>query len=336
MSNAANTSTSASQALCPAYLVVGEDELKRQTVVERLRKRVADGGDLEFNHDVFDAEEADVAQIVGACNTMPFMSDMRLVEVSNAQKLRKADAEALIAYLGNPSPTSVLCLVADKLAKNTRLYKAVAATGKKSVIPCDPKKRVEMPAMVRQMAVTHGVTFTDRAAQKLLELVGENTVKLDAEIRKIALAHNSRDAVSPADVESMVVRVAEPKPWDLVDAMAERNLSRCLELLGFMENASPFSLLAQCVKRVRELMCARALLDRGEEGNIPAALGLNGKRAWLAKSYVANARRFSAVELRRAVIAARDTELAMKSGTDPRSALVDWLIVVCAPQGRRG
>lgn len=335
MSKASNTSQVASQALLPAYLVVGEDELKRQTVVERLRRRVADGGDLEFNHDVFDAEELEAAQVVGACNTMPFMASVRLVEVNGADKLRKADSEALIDYLKSPSPTSVLCLVAEKLAKNTRLYKAVAAGGKQAVIPCEPKKRAEMPAMVRQMAVTHGVTFTDRAAQKLLELVGENTVRLDAEIRKIALAHSSRDAVTDRDVESMVVRVAEPKPWDLVDAMAERSLPNCLRVLGFMDTASPFSLLALCMKRIRELVCVRSLLDRGEEGNIAAALGLNGKRAWLAKSYVANARRFTAVELQRVVIAARDTELAMKSGTDPKSALVDWLILVCTYRAGR-
>ncbi|MDO4502541.1 MAG: DNA polymerase III subunit delta [Coriobacteriia bacterium] len=335
MSNSANTSATSGQALLPAYLVVGEDELKRTTVVEKLRKRIADTGDLEFNHDVFPAEEAEGSVIVAACNTMPFAADVRLVEVNDADRLRKADSEALVEYLKDPSPTSVLCLVATKLAKNTRLYKAVAAVDKKSVIACDLKKKAELPAMVRQMAVTHGVTFSDRAAQKLLELVGENTVRLDAEIRKIALAHDSHDMVSDREVESMVVRVAEPKPWDLVDAMAARNLNRCLEVLGYMKGASPHSLLPLCMKRIRELVCARTMLDRGEQALIAGALGLNGKRAWLVKDYVANAKRFTSAELRAIVVAARDTEQAMKSGTDPHAAFLDWLLLVCGPQRRR-
>ena len=77
------------QKLLPAYLVVGEDALKRRTVLERLRKRIAELGDFEFNHDEFDAENADGSQIAIACNTLPFASELRLVEVFNIEKLKK-------------------------------------------------------------------------------------------------------------------------------------------------------------------------------------------------------------------------------------------------------
>ena len=39
-----------------------------------------------------------------------------------ADKLKKADAEQLVSYLGSPNGSTVLALVAEKLAKNTRLY----------------------------------------------------------------------------------------------------------------------------------------------------------------------------------------------------------------------
>ena len=38
--------------LLPVYLAVGEDTLKRRTVIERLRKRIEQQGSLEFNHDL--------------------------------------------------------------------------------------------------------------------------------------------------------------------------------------------------------------------------------------------------------------------------------------------
>ena len=91
------------QKLLPAYLVVGEDALKRRTVLERLRKRIAELGDFEFNHDEFDGEKASGSDIVGACNTLPFASPVRLVEVNQADKLLKQDAEILVAYLSAPS-----------------------------------------------------------------------------------------------------------------------------------------------------------------------------------------------------------------------------------------
>ena len=182
--------------LLPVYLIVGEDALKRDTVMKRLRARLSALGDLSFNADEFNGETALGGDVVAACNTVPFASPVRLVEVRAADKLKKADAEALVSYLSSPSGSTVLALVAEKLAKNTRLYKAVAAHGKTAVIDCAPLKRNELPKTVRAMAAGHGVTLTEGAARALVDLVGENTVHLDSELKKIALAHRGTDAVN--------------------------------------------------------------------------------------------------------------------------------------------
>ncbi|HJH74953.1 MAG TPA: hypothetical protein OIL86_13630 [Eggerthellaceae bacterium] len=135
--------------LLPVYLIVGEDALKRDAVMKRLRARLSALGDLSFNADEFNGETALGGDVVAACNTVPFASPVRLVEVRAADKLKKADAEALVSYLSSPSGSTVLALVAEKLAKNTRLYKAVAAHGKTAVIDCAPLKRNELPKTVR-------------------------------------------------------------------------------------------------------------------------------------------------------------------------------------------
>ena len=135
--------------LLPAYLINGEDQLKRETVLKRLRSRLEAMGDLDFNCDTFDGKDALGGDIVAACNTMPFGIDKRLVIVRNADDLKKADSEALVAYLASPADFTVLALLANKLAKNTRLYKAAAAVGPKAVIDCAPRKAYELPSQVR-------------------------------------------------------------------------------------------------------------------------------------------------------------------------------------------
>ena len=280
--------------LLPVYLIVGEDALKRDTVMKRLRARLSSMGDLSFNADEFDGETAQGGDIVTACNTVPFASPVRLVEVRAADKLKKADAEQLVSYLGSPNGSTVLALVAEKLAKNTRLYKAVAACGKTAVIDCAPLKRYELPRTVRSMAVTHGVTLTEGAAVKLVDLVS---------------------------------RTAEVKPWEFVDAFAARDVRKCLLYLGRMDSVSPHALLAMCTTRLRELVCARSMADRGNPRGVAAALKAPD---WRVKNHVNWARGFTAAELRRAIISSRDTERAMKSGADPRSAFLDWVLAVTA------
>lgn len=311
--------------LLPAYLVVGEDALKRDTVMKRLRARLSSMGDLSFNADEFNGETAAGADIVAACNTVPFASPVRLVEVRAADKLKKADAEELVAYLGAPSETTVLALVSEKLAKNTRLYKAVAKLGKTAVIDCAPLKRYELPKMVRSMAVGHGVTLTEGAAAKLVDLVGEDTVHLDSELKKIALAHRGADAVNEHEIMGLVSRTAEVKPWEFVDAFSARDARKCLLYLGRMESVSPHALIAMCTSRLRELVCARSMVERGNPRGVAAALKMPD---WRCKNHAAWARGFTAAELRAAIVSARDAERAMKSGADPRVVFVDWMLAV--------
>ena len=319
--------------LLPAYLVVGEDALKRAAVIKRLRARLEQCGDLAFNSDDIDAEAVEDDVIVSSCNTVPFASDYRLVYVRNAEKLRKQESDALVAYLKSPNPSTVLCLEAEKLAKNSRLYKAIAALDKNAVIECVPLKKYELPKTVRSMAVSHGVTFTEGAAKLLVDLVGENTVHLDAEIRKIALAHRGSDAVNEAEVMSITARTAEVKPWEFVDAFAARDLPKCLLYLGRMSSMTPHALIAMCVNRLRELVCAKAVARRGSAttAQLSAALSAAGGRKmqdWQLKNHFRWAACFSVVELRRAIISARDAERAMKSGADPHEAFLDWMIGV--------
>ena len=309
--------------LLGAYLVVGEDALKRDVVVKRMRSRLERSGDLEFNHDVFDGEVSTGLDIVSACDTMPFMSDTRLVEVTNADKLKKADSEALVSYLKAPNETTVVMLVCEKLAKNTRLFKAVSALGEKAIIDCSPKAKQELPKMVRDMAVGHGVVFNDRAARKLIELVGDNTIALDAEIRKISLAHMGKDPVSEREVMSLVTRTSEPKPWDLTDALSARNLSGALSVLNAMSSASPYALMGMCTKRIRELICAKSLEERGRGSNLAKALKMPD---WKASHYRNWAKGFTKAELHLALRAARDAERDMKSGVDPQDALLSWIL----------
>lgn len=311
--------------LLPAYLVVGEDALKRAAVLKRLQARVATYGDLSFNHDQFEGETAAGPDVVSACNTIPFASDIRLVQVRGAEKLKKADSEPIVAYLQSPSSSTVLALEAEKLAKNTRLYKAVAALGKSAVIDCAPMKRYELPKKVRAMAVGHGVAFTEGAAEKLVELVGENTVHLDNEITKIALAHKGPDPVGEREVASLVSRTAEVKPWEFVDAFAARDVKKCMECWGRMDSTSPHVLIALCTTKIRELICARSFVDRGNPRGIAAALKVP---EWRCKNHATWARRFAAAELRRALVTSRDAERAMKSGADPKAAFLEWALSV--------
>ncbi|MGI6591346.1 MAG: DNA polymerase III subunit delta [Eggerthellaceae bacterium] len=316
--------------LLPVYMAVGDDTLKRERVEERLTKRLSQVGDLSFNSQVFDGADAQGSDIVMACNTLPFASALRLVVVRNAEKLKAADARAVSEYLATPCETTVLALYATKLSKNSRLYKAVAAFGKGAIINCASVKKRNLPELVRGMAKSHSLQMTQGAIEELIERVGEDTVRLDSELRKLSLVHSGSDPVNEGEIALSVGRTNEVKPWEYTDAFAARNLGRCIYCLQRMPSASPYALMAGSVKRVRELIITKAVIERHQESQLAGALGLPASQAWKVKNYPRWANGYSADELRSALRTARDAEKKMKSGYDPSSTFLDWMIGVVA------
>lgn len=309
--------------LLPAYLMVGADELKRAFLVDRLTQRVAALGDPDFNRDVFQGPAATADEVIAACNTLPFMSECRLVLVKDVDKAPKALAEALVAYLADPSPTTVLACTATKLAKNTRLYKAFAKVDKKAVVSCEPKSKRDLPAQVRDLALSNGVDLDLRCADQLIALVGESTVRLDTEIKKMAAALGPGAQITPAHLERYVTRTSEVKPWELVDALSARDGAKALLLLSRMPGQSPFGLLAMTLNRIRELLIARELDACGQGNRLASELGVPD---WRVRNHRHWAAAFAPGELEHLLVSAADLERSMKSGGDAQQLFERWAL----------
>jgi len=313
----------AGQGLLPGYLIVGSDELKSSRAVERMRARLEKSGMVEFNLDERDmTKDPQVDDIVASLNTFPMGAEFRLVILTNCDKLPKAMNEPLVEYFANPSPTTVCLVVATSLAKNTRLYKAIKKLGDKAIIDCAPKKTWEMPPQVVKMAAAHGKAMGLPAAEALVARSGENTRMLDNELKKLASMVTGSE-ITLADIERHVMRTAEVKPWEFLNAVAARDLVRSLELLKLQPAKSEVRLWSLLVTRLRELIIAKSLDTRGQGSQLATTLGVQG---WQVKNHLSWARRWRMDELLEALSQAIEVELALKGSRDSELALRMWVI----------
>ena len=318
--------------LLPAYLIVGADELKRDATVRRLRSRVpADMAD--FNLDELDgASLEEPGQLISSAQTMPFCADFRLVIVNGAGQLAKPVSEAVVSYLADPNPQCVLCLVAEKLAKNTRLYKAVAKVGPHSVIDCAPLKRWELPSYVVKLAQKRGLSMDNAAAQELVERVGESTVALDNQIATLAQLVGDAGRINLADVEANVAQIAEVSPWAFADTVCERNAPRAMEMLNLMKAPSLVFLHSVLVGRLRELICAKSLDARGAASGLARELG---RQSWQVKNHVRWSRAFGEEELVELLGQAAVCERALKGSQDSEAAFARFVLAMASPNAAR-
>lgn len=316
----------ADAALLPVYLVVGADEVKRDAAVSRLKARLEASGMADFNIDEREMDRGDHEpdEILSSLNTFPLGAAFRLVILRGCDKLAKPVSEMLVTYCEDPSPTTVCLVVATSLAKSTRLYKAIAKIGPKAVIDCSTKKRWEMPRQVLGMMRRHGKTMAEDAAEELVARVGENTRMLDNELKKLA-AMVPAERIERSDVERLVVRTAEVKPWDFLDAVSARDVPRALELFHLLPPNSEMRTYSLLCTRIRELIYARALDARGRGRDLAQTLGV---QSWQVKNHIGWARRFRMEELVEALRRARDVEAVLKGSKDSETALLTWIMEI--------
>ncbi len=345
----------ASGALLPAYLAVGSNAVKAGRVVERLRARL-DEGLAAFNLDEREASSPiEPADLLASLNTLPVGSGQRLVIIHGADRLAKPCSEAVVGYLQDPNPDCVLCLVAESLARTTRLYKAVSAVGRDAVIDCGGKKAWQLPSDVRRLAQRHGMAMDEDSARELVDRVGESMSLIDGQLKTLSELCRASGAITRADVIEHVARTAEVKPWDFLDAVCDRDAARALSLYALMPANSEVRLLSLLVARLRELVCTRSLVSRGTIGSLgeellaydsisasSAAGHRGGKRPakprarqdWQLKNHQRWARFFRDGELERSLVLCSKADAALKGGEDPRSCLSSLVLDVCGTSSR--
>jgi len=275
--------------------------------------------------ETFDGDSAAAGDIVNAANTLPFMSDRRLVVVHEVDRMDSASLETLAGYAKDPAPYTCLVLVAEKVAKNSRLYKAVASTG--VVFEYAAPKRNEYAGEVVKLFRDRGKRIALPVAQRLVDAVGRDLRRLDAEAEKLIAYVGEVSEITAQDVAAVASESATASIFELTDAVGERDTARALRiansLLGSGETA--LGLVAMLTRHVRALIGARALAERGVN---PEAMAPDlGMAPWQAKNAVRQAVRWQPAELAAALRGLAAAEEEMKtSPTDAGLVLERWII----------
>jgi DNA polymerase III subunit delta len=315
--------------LKPVYLIYGSEELLLDRAVRRLKERVAAVADLDFNLEAFDAAESSGPDIVNAANTMPFMSEKRLVIVRDVARLPADDAAALAEYAKDPAPYTCLVLVASKVNKGSKLYRAVDALG--GAFEYAAPKRGEYPAEVTRMFAERGKTARRDAAETLVASIGRDLRRLDTEVEKVTAFVGERAEVTRADVVAVASCGATTSVFDYLDAVGSRDVSTALRQLRALirSGESAMGIHAMSVRHTRSLLTARALMDRGvRTDQMAQSLSMP---PWQVRNAVGQAGNFTQAELIEALRASARAEAEMKtSPVDAGLVLERWVVGVCS------
>jgi DNA polymerase-3 subunit delta len=314
----------------PLYAIDGEERLLVDEAVAAIKARALPSRAADFNFDQFVCPETPLSRILEAAKTLPAFAERRLVIAKNADKIPAADADLLIAYAGDPSPTTVLVLVAaEKFDGRQKLYKVLEKSGTALRFP-HPSER-EMPELVRARAKKAGLALDPAGVRALVDAVGPDVALAVAAIEKLVLYAGTKAAAGAAEVEALISPVKEDSIFAFNDALGRGELAEALKSLDNMMRiggAHPLAILAMIARHFRKLLLARAMLDAGaSNGELLPVLGVP---PFALDRMLAQARRHGVQELGAGLRAIAAADQALKGGKLPGERVMERLVLQLA------
>jgi DNA polymerase III subunit delta len=295
--------------LLPVYLLSGGDRPKIRLALSRLKARFGSEATQALSAEVASGEDA-----VSELNALGLFAGAggRLVIVEGVERWRSADTDAVAEYLAEPAPGAVLALVADEPLKGSTLSGLVAKAGQ--VLSYEAPKPKDLPAWVRGRFEELGTPVDADAARALVEIVGDDTAALAAEVDKVG-AWAGGEPVGRREIELLAVPAQESSAWAVTDAWGARDLARALAACqdDLEHGVEPFVVAVRLAAQVGLVRAAQTLAEEG----LPArdiAKRLR-KHEFRVRKALTHAGNYSRDELDAAVVRLAGLDAALKGAS---------------------
>jgi DNA polymerase-3 subunit delta len=305
------------------YVLHGEDEFSCSEVLAEMKAKMGDPAMADLNTTVLDGSKVTLAELMHACDTMPFLADRRLVIVEGLltrlegggkgkadrgkehPAWKKEYLEELTAYLKRLPETARLVFVeGESISPNHPVLDMALANKERGYarefrLPTSGKLRRWITDRVERKEGE----IEASAAEELAAFVGSDLRLLDQELDKLISYVDRARPITKADVHLLL-----------------NLLHRLLE-----GGEHPLSLLGMIVRQFRIMIQVKDLAERGvPPSKIDAQLGLH---RFVAEKGLRQSRNFSMEQLETIYRKLLETDLAIKTGQMDQVLALDMLIV---------
>jgi len=315
--------------ISPLYLFYGEEEFLIQEALDLIIDAVVEPGARDFNFNVLYCRDTSASAIVSLAQTLPFMSERRLVIAKEVDALKAADLEELVPYLNDPAPSTCLVLVANvgRYEKKS-VISAVESHG--GAIRFYPLLDREIVGWIESRARSLGLAIQHDASQYLWQTIGNDLQKIKNELEKVKIHLQDRKTITFDDVKTIVGDFREYSSFDLAAALGQKNTEKALLILSrlLQEGEAPVGLLGSVAWNFRRLLQAKAM----EAAGISADEIMKKQRVIFhqARLFKEQMRRYTIDELRETFTVMLAADRALKSsGLNGRLVLERMIFKLC-------
>lgn len=281
----------------PVYYLMGEEGYFTDRITDYIIENSLTEVERDFNLTLFYGLETDINTVINTAKRFPMMAERQVVVVKEAQALK--DLNALVYYLQNPQPTTVL-VFAHKNGSLDRRKKIATELDRKGVVLETKKFRDDaLPSFITSYLKEKGLTADPKSVLMLRESIGADLARIAGEIDKLSISlPQGAMAVTPELVEEHIGISKEYNNFELQNAIINKDIYKANKIINyFAQNPkkNPIQMtLALLFSFFSNLMMCYYAPEKSERG-VAEFLGL--KNTWGVGDYLKAMRNYRAMHV---------------------------------------
>lgn len=321
----------------PIYLLYGNERF----LIEEKRKTLMghDIDDIDIN--IYDMTEFPIEIALEDAETLPFLSDRRIVIVKNpffltsekklaSQTEVEHDLKRLEQYLENPSPYATVIFEAPYAKLDER--KKIVQLLKKSaqVIEANTLQQKEVYAWIHNESRKLKIEMDEDFVKQLYSLVGNDLQRLKNELEKLSLYAGEQRTVTKEAIDLLVARTLEDNIFVLVDHVVNKRMDEAFQTMRdlFEQKEEPIKIVALLARQFRIIAQVHALRNKGYTAKQMASyLKLH---PFVIQKTMQQANKFSQSECHRMIQNLAEADYCMKTGKYDKHLLLEIILTKIA------
>ena len=292
------------------YLLCGEEAYLKKQYKDKLKRAMADPDD-SMNFSAYEGKGINPKEVIDLAETLPFFADRRVILIENSGFFKNS-CEELAEYMPQIPETTHFIFVEDEIDKRSKLYKAVKNAGK--IVEFTSQTEELLTRWVLTRIKKEGKNITGSVMQLFLNKVGNDMGNIDRELEKLLCYCMEKEVIEAADVEAVTTEQTTNKVFDMVNAIAEHNQRKALDLYyDLLTLKEPPMRIMYLISRQFQILLN--IKDMSGKGFDNAAMAKNaGIPPFAVRRNMSQAKGFTMQQLKQAIRDGVDYEEAVKTG----------------------
>ncbi|MBR2186204.1 MAG: DNA polymerase III subunit delta [Lachnospiraceae bacterium] len=293
------------------YLIWGEEDYLRDHYKKALSDAVVPPGDT-MNRSVFTGKEADEEKIMALSETLPFMSEKRLILVEDSGFFKNGAGDGFTEYLERIPEETVLVFSEGEVDRKRKLFKKVSKL--EGSVECKKPEEKDLKIWIGSYLSKNGKKIRGSSVDFLISKAGTDMYLLKNEMDKLISYSGEREEVTLEDIREISSVNLQSSVFSMIDDIAagrqKKALERYYEMLLLKE--APMRILYLLSREFNMLLLAKEL-SKERRGSREMA-GAMKVPEFAVRKYVAAASRYTGKQLIAAVDDCLKTEDDVKKG----------------------